>query len=350
MAPSALMPEPPCLKSDPIITQRSGLHRGLERVPVGAYFTARIDRQTIPIVTITLIILVFLFQRHIIEGLTQAKSRTKPMTKDLKVGCQTFTWEMLGNAFAGGPDDLLRLISQGGYSGIEITDTMIGGYAGKPAAFATALKDHGLTLVSFAIGSKSGFTVKEEIGADLEATRRWIDFATEFPGAIVSIGSATVVSEGAHDDKFAIAAEFYNRAGDLGKTSGVDIAVHPSSHHNTLLFDRADYDRIFALLDEDLVGWVPDTGHILRGHADILDTLRTYQDRIRYLHLKDVDADGKWAMLGTGVCDTPAIIDIVAAAPKFNGWLVLEEESDTAAADPAAAVKVNRQTMRSYGA
>ncbi|RWF11433.1 MAG: sugar phosphate isomerase/epimerase, partial [Mesorhizobium sp.] len=26
--------------------------------------------------------------------------------KDLKVGCQTFTWEMLGGGFAGGPDDL----------------------------------------------------------------------------------------------------------------------------------------------------------------------------------------------------------------------------------------------------
>ncbi|TIP78285.1 MAG: sugar phosphate isomerase/epimerase, partial [Mesorhizobium sp.] len=28
--------------------------------------------------------------------------------KDLKVGCQTFTWEMLGDRFAGGPDDLLK--------------------------------------------------------------------------------------------------------------------------------------------------------------------------------------------------------------------------------------------------
>ncbi len=55
-------------------------------------------------------------------------------------------------------------------------------------------------------------------------------------------------------------------------------------------------------------------------------------------------------MLGKGVCDTQAVIDIASAAPHFNGWLVLEEESETAAADPAAAVKTNRQTMRGYGA
>ncbi|MBZ9869540.1 sugar phosphate isomerase/epimerase [Mesorhizobium sp. BR1-1-9] len=273
------------------------------------------------------------------------------MTKTkLKIGCQTFTWEMLGKAWTGGPDDLLKAIADGGYAGIEITDTMIGRYAGKPTEFAAALESSGLTLVSFAFGSKSGFTLKEKIGADLETAKRWIDFAAAFPGALVSMGSATVVSEGSRDDKFAIAAEVYNRAGELGRKAGVQVAVHPSSHHNTLLFDRADYDAIFALLDPDLVGWVPDTGHILRGHEDMADTLRTYRDRIRYIHLKDVDAKGNWAMLGEGVCDTPEVIEIVGAAPRFNGWLVLEEESDTAAADPAGAVKTNRRTMRGYGA
>ncbi|WP_341486999.1 sugar phosphate isomerase/epimerase [Pararhizobium sp. A13] len=272
------------------------------------------------------------------------------MTKDLKVGCQTFTWEMLGGAWTGTPDDLLSAISAAGYSGIEITDTMIGGYADRPADFAKALTARGLQLVSFAFGSKSGFTLADQIENDLVAAQRWIDFAARFPGALVSIGSATVVSEGPLADKFAIAAEFYNRAGALGKASGIDIAVHPSSHHNTLLFNRADYDRIFLLLDSSLVGWVPDTGHILRGHDDILDTMRTYQDRIRYLHLKDVDAHDRWAMLGQGILDTPAVIEIVRNAPRFNGWLVLEEESEAAAADPAGAVKINRATMRTYGA
>ena len=268
----------------------------------------------------------------------------------LKVGCQTFTWEMLGKGWTGGPDDLLKAIEDGGYAGIEITDTMIGRYADRPAEFAAALDARGLNLVSFAFGSKSGFTLKEALASDLEAARRWTGFAANFPGALVSIGSATVVSDGPREDKFAISAEFYNRAAEIGRKTGVDVAVHPSSHHNTLLFDRAEYDTIFALLDPDLVGWVPDTGHILRGHKDMLDTLRTHRDRIRYVHLKDVDAKGKWAMLGQGVCDTPAVIEIAGTAPHFTGWLVLEEESDTAAADPAGAVKTNRQTMRSYGA
>lgn len=269
--------------------------------------------------------------------------------KTIRIGCQTFTWEMLGKRWSGSPDDLLQAIAGGGYGGVEITDNMIGCYADKPAAFAASLESCGLTLVAFAVASKSGFTVREEIENDLETVRRWIDFVARFPGALVSLGSATVVSNGSREAKFEIAAEFYNRAGDLGRSAGVDIAVHPSSHHNTLLYDRRDYDRMFSLVDGRLAGWVPDSGHILRGGQDILDTLRTYRDRIRYLHLKDVDAEGKWAMLGAGICDVPAVIGIVAAAPNFNGWLVLEEESETAAANPSCAVKANRETMRGHG-
>lgn len=270
--------------------------------------------------------------------------------KPLGIGCQTFTWEMLGSGFTGGPDDLLAAISAGGYAGIEITDAMIGDYAGKPDAFAAALDANGLTLVSFAMGSPTGFTVPGAGGeADLDNVRRWTDFAARFPGALVSMGSATVVDDGPRGEKFDIAADIYNRAGEIGKAAGVEVALHPSSHHNTLLFDRADYDAIFSRLDPDLVGWVPDTGHMLRGHADILDTLMAHRGRIRYLHLKDVDASGAWAMLGRGVCDVPAVVEVVAGSPRFNGWLVVEEESETAAADPAAAVRTNRETMRRLG-
>jgi sugar phosphate isomerase/epimerase len=268
----------------------------------------------------------------------------------LKIGCQTFTWEMLGPRFTGGPDDLLDAIAAGGYTGIEITDTMIGDYAGRPDAFAAALDARGLTLAAFAMGSDTGFTLSGAAAdADLEAVRRWSDFAARFPGALLSMGSATVVDDGLRFEKFDVAADIYNRAGEIGRQAGVGVAVHPSSHHNTLLFDRPDYDAIFARLDPNGVGWVPDTGHILRGHPDILDTLRTYRDRIRYLHLKDVDSAGAWAMLGAGTCDVPAVIDIVAAAPRFTGWLVVEEESEEAAADPAVAVKRNYETMQSLG-
>ncbi len=269
--------------------------------------------------------------------------------KPLRAGCQTFTWEMLGERWRGTADDLLDAIAGAGYAGIEITDTMIGGYAGRPDAFAKALEAHGLALVAYACGSRSGFTEEAALAEDLRMAERAIVFARNFPGAHVSFGSATIMSAGPRAEKVATAARFYNGATERGLKAGVPVAVHPSSHHDTLLLTRADYDALFARLDPG-VGWVPDTGHILRGGQDILDTLHSYADRIRYLHLKDVDAAGDWQMLGTGRCDTAAVIDAVREAPAFNGWLVLEEESDTAARDPAAAVAENRATLRRFGA
>jgi sugar phosphate isomerase/epimerase len=266
-------------------------------------------------------------------------------TTPLRFGCQTFTWEMLGPAWTGGPDELVAAIAAAGYAGIEITDTMIGSYATRPDAFARRLAEAGLTLVAFAFGSSGGFTEPAQVAADLEATRRWADFAAAFSGALISLGSATVLSDGPLGAKFNIAADIYNRAAEIGRAAGVRVAVHPSSHHGTLLCSRADYDRLFALLDP-IVGWVPDTGHILRGGQSLPDTLAAHRDRIRYLHLKDVDANGTWAMLGAGLCDLPAVIEAAQGAPKFNGWIVAEEESVTAAANPAAAVRRNRDTLR----
>lgn len=262
------------------------------------------------------------------------------------IGCQTYTWEMLGGGWTGNADDLLQAIGDAGYAGIEITDRMIGSYFERPRDFAQALKSRGLTLVAFALGSDSGYTEPGAMKHDLAAVDRALRFLAEFPGAFLSLGSATVMSPGPSDGKFETAAKIYNAAAAAGKRMGVPVAFHPSSHHNTLLGTRAEYDRIMELTDPALIGWIPDTGHMLRGGHDMRDTLSAHLDRIRYLHLKDADANGHWRMLGEGVCDVPATFAFVGLAPNFTGWVVLEEESDTAAADPAAAVRRNHQTIR----
>ncbi len=259
----------------------------------------------------------------------------------MKLGCQTFTWEMLGDRWTGGPDDLLHAIGAAGYGGIEITDKMIGPYASNPDDFARALERDGLVLVAYAIGSPGGFT--EDEGADLEAVRKASAFAARF-GATVSLGSATVMSPGAREAKYDAAARIYNAALRVGAEEGAAVAIHPSSHHDTLIFDRADYEAMFDRLDPAL-GWVPDTGHILRGGQTVADAMTRWSDRIRYVHLKDVDAAGDWAMLGQGVVDIAEIAHLAKAAPRFNGWLVAEEESEEAARDPAAAVATNRLVL-----
>ncbi len=43
-----------------------------------------------------------------------------------RIDCQTYTWEMLGDKWKGTVDDMLDIISESGYEGVEITNTIKG--------------------------------------------------------------------------------------------------------------------------------------------------------------------------------------------------------------------------------
>lgn len=263
----------------------------------------------------------------------------------MRVGCQTFTWEMLGSGWTGSTDDILDAIAGAGYAGLEITNKMIGPYAFDAPKFKAALEQRNLSFVAFGWSAESGFTDRGAFAADLEDARRTLAFLAEFPGTVLSIGSATAHREGAADEMIDIAADFYNQAGALGREMGVPVAFHPSSHHMTALLTRPHYERIMARTDPALIGWVPDTGHIVRGQMDLLATLKDFKDRIRYVHLKDATRAGEWAMMGEGDCDMPAVIACLKNEIGFDGWLILEEESPEAGKDPGRAVATNRAYM-----
>ena len=62
-------------------------------------------------------------------------------------------------------------VAAGGASGSEITHTLIGDYAGRPDAFASALDARGLTLAALAMGSDTGFTLPGMRAKEPEAAR-----------------------------------------------------------------------------------------------------------------------------------------------------------------------------------
>lgn len=263
----------------------------------------------------------------------------------MKIGCQTFTWEMLGEDWAGSTEDVVRAIGAAGYEGIEITNNMIGGYDRDAEGFKHLLSEAGLTFVAYAFSTPSGFTVEEKAGEELAAISAAMDFIGAFPGTILSLGCPTD-NRGISDAKaIKVAGHIFNRAGEMGKERGIPVAFHPSSHHGSVVVTRAQYEAIMAATDPALIKWVPDTGHIIRGSQDIPETLSMFRDRIAYVHLKDASQAGEWKMMGAGDCDIPGVIAHLRDELGFDGWLIGEEESDEAGRDPAVAVKINREYL-----
>ena len=260
------------------------------------------------------------------------------------VGCQTYTWQMLGHAWDGDLDAVLDAVAAAGYDGIEVTNRTIGRYADHASAFAAALASRGLRFPAYACSTESGWTDPRLLERDLESVDGWCRFLGSFPGTLLALGGAAVTLPDDEDGAFVRACRLYNQAGAAALRHGVAAVIHPSSHHGSILRTADDYHRLLDALDPAVVNFGPDAGHMYRGGMDVVSELRRVLPRCRQVHLKDVHEDGRWAPFGRGAVDLRGILRLLDDA-SFAGWITLEEEADEARADPAAAVTAARQVL-----
>ena len=122
------------------------------------------------------------------------------------------------------------------------------------------------------------------------------------------------------------------------RSRGVGVALHP--HIGTMVETGADIDRV---LEGSAVALCIDTGHIFVAGADPLTVTRAAPDRVRHVHLKDVDAAlaarviagevlfgdavraGVFRPLGDGDVDIADLVQTLEAA-GYDGWYVLEQD------------------------
>lgn len=262
------------------------------------------------------------------------------------VACQTYTWEMLGDAWTGSVDDILDWVADAGYAGIEITNNMIREYDNRPAEFAAALAQRNLQLAAFAFSSPSGFTDPDWWERDLDGALHAAQFMQHFAQPRLAFGGAASAQH--TRERLDQAIRFYNEAGRRASELGISVNVHPHSHHGSLLESAQEYQYLLDALDARYVSFGPDTGHIVRGGQDLLDCLKAHLPRITHLHLKDATAAREWVALGDGICNFPAVFARLKQA-GYSGWVVAEEESADARRDGVAAIRKNRAYLHSIG-
>jgi inosose dehydratase len=263
-----------------------------------------------------------------------------------RIGCQTYTWEMLGPDWRGSPDDILDMVSAAGYDGVEFSSAMIGDYVRSPDRFASALARRGLVLAAFAHGA-AGFSDPAGYDADLAGAEQAVAFAAAM-GVPLCLAGPAAPSRQQYDRRFAQAVRFFRAAAALGAAAGVTVCVHPHSHHGSLVESAAEYDALLAATEDSGLMFNPDAGHIVRSGQDLMSCLKRHRSRIAHVHIKDVDAAGNWQPLGGGRIDWRDLLDFLQET-GYTGWIVAEEESDAAYADQAAAIRINRAYLRSLG-
>ncbi len=216
-----------------------------------------------------------------------------------------------------------------------------------PGAARELLAQHGLRLVG-------GFVtaVLHSSAPELDAVRRAARWLHDAGGDVLALAAAggragyeTVVE--LSDAEWARLFASLAAVEEIASRESLTLAVHP--HVGTAIERRAHVERFLEGSD---VGLCLDTGHLFIGGADPVDLVN---ERVRHVHLKDVDAKlanlvrgrrlgyvaavrrGLYRPLGKG---DARIADVVAALAPFDGWGVLEQDVALAddAADPASRV------------
>jgi inosose dehydratase len=129
-----------------------------------------------------------------------------------------------------------------------------------------------------------------------------------------------------------------DRIADHARSRGVEASLHP--HIGTMIETGTETQRV---LDGSHIGLCVDTGHLAAAGADPGAIVRANPERVRHVHLKDVDSalaaqvvagsltfadavrQGMFVPLGTGDVDVTGIVAALEGA-GYQGWYVLEQD------------------------
>ena len=227
-----------------------------------------------------------------------------------------------------------------------------------------ACGERGLTLVGAWCGMALSTEGSEE--ADLGAVRAVAEYVARAGGSYVNLAHsgnperrrAAGVADGEGVARLDAAgwqcvSDRVNRAGEICHARGVEATFHP--HAGTWIETRAEIDQLMRLTDPALVSLCFDVGHAIVGGMDPVETLIAHAERVRYLHVKDVDPavlagvkrdrpgfEGAleryvFTELGRGALDLPALARALDRI-GYAGWLMVEQDTSRLAPEEAAAV------------
>ncbi len=236
-----------------------------------------------------------------------------------------------------------------------------------PEVLGRDLRSRGLDLVGAFVGL--GFRDAEKRDSEIERALGIARFLAVNGGTRLIAaeagddrrrGEAGHVDEtrGLSDAQWRNLAEGLDELGRRLVPFGMELVFH--NHVGTYVETPAETARLLDETDPALVGWCLDIGHLAYGGGAAIDMLPGYADRVKHVHIKDVDGEilalakaGGWSFgqalaryifppLGEGIARIPEVVAALHDA-GYDGWYVIEQ--DTAPGDPTETARANREYL-----
>jgi inosose dehydratase len=256
----------------------------------------------------------------------------------IQFGCQTYTWQMSYEKYKNSFANILDTIKKSGFSGVEAEICMLGSFYEDPILLKEALAMRELELAALTLALP--WLHAEETEQEKEEADRLFRYLKHFPQ------TKLILVQLPGDDRANLAERqknglsCVNAVARRADASGIISAYHPNSPEGSVFRTAEDYEIMFSGLDYRYVGYCPDSGHIAKGGMDVMQMFRNNGAQIRHVHFKDISMNQQWRTMGQGVIDHEGIVKLLRNI-AYDGWIMVEEESDQAEADPDQATADN---------
>jgi inosose dehydratase len=235
------------------------------------------------------------------------------------------------------------------------------------------LEKYGIQLASKFVGVL--FSDESRLEEELQSFQKWVNYLHEMGCEYVIVcemgGSMhwdprrspnDIKIQKLTDKEWQSLVEGLHRAANICREYGMKLVYH--FHAGTVVETAEEIDRLMESTDPNLVHLLYDTGHALYGGYDPVELLNKYEDRIQYVHLKDVRREvleqvrkenldfrsavlrGMFTVPGDGCIDFVPIFEKLIKK-NYNGWIIVEAEQDPAVAHPYKYAKMAKEYIDS---
>jgi inosose dehydratase len=177
-------------------------------------------------------------------------------------------------------------------------------------------------------------------------------------GRVPSDGSAGWTAE-----QWKQAAKVVADAARVASDYGLDLVFHP--HVATYVETPAEVEKFFDVTSASKIGLCLDTGHCVYGGGDAAAETDKYRHLLRFVHIKDVNAqvlaesrrkkltfeqaieEKVFTIIGEGSIDFPAFFRVLQRN-HYSGWMVVEQDVKfgATAVPPAVSIAASLKYLR----
>lgn len=268
---------------------------------------------------------------------------------------------------------VLDEIAEAGYQGTELGP--YGFYPTAPAGLEAALQSRQLVMLSAFVPvalsepAQAGQAIDhvKKVGKLLSAVKATVLVLSDaqtperqrLAGRVPANGSASLKSD-QWQHLGRVLREIEKVAGEFGLVP----VFHP--HVATHIETPAEVQRLFETLSGSGIGLCLDTGHCVYGGGDPVEETKKYHGLLRYVHVKDINAEalgearrwgltfaeavalGVFSQIGKGCIYFPAFFRLLRKI-GYSGWAIVEQDVEygKSVTPPAQSMKAGLDYLKS---